>query len=91
MNAPATPLQHREATPGFLAAAGATSRALRHVRTYFNKIIIWRTYMGNSTGSMFYAAVALITIYLVGASIYQVYLWIKKSKDTRRTNHQGKE
>ncbi len=47
--------------------------------------------MGNSTGSMFYAAVALITIYLVGASIYQVYLWIKKSKDTRRTNHQGKE
>ena len=47
--------------------------------------------MGNSTGSMFYAAMALIVIYLVGVSIYQVYLWIKKSKDMRRSNRQGKE
>ena len=34
--------------------------------------------MGNSTGSMFYAFGAFLLIYLVGVSIYQIYLWIKK-------------
>ncbi|MFA6689629.1 MAG: hypothetical protein ACOX6K_07775 [Sphaerochaetaceae bacterium] len=43
--------------------------------------------MGNSTGSMFYAAVTLIVIYLVGVSIYQLVLWIRKAKEKRRFGH----
>ena len=39
--------------------------------------------MGNSTGSMFYAFGAFLLIYLVGVSIYQIYLWIKKWRENR--------
>ena len=45
--------------------------------------------MGNSTGSMFYAFAifigfgAFLLIYLVGVSIYQIYLWIKKWRENR--------
>ena len=34
--------------------------------------------MGNSTGSMFYAFLAFIAIYIVGVLIYQGVLLIKK-------------
>ena len=39
--------------------------------------------MGNSTGSMFYAFGAFLLIYLVGVSIYQIYLWIKRWRENR--------
>ena len=38
--------------------------------------------MGNSTGSMFYAFGAFLLIYLVGVSIYQIYLFIKRGRET---------
>ena len=34
--------------------------------------------MGNSTGSMFYLFVIVIVLYIVGASIYQLFLWFRK-------------
>lgn len=40
--------------------------------------------MGDSTGSMFYAFGAFLLIYIIGATIYQIYLWIKKRKDHRK-------
>lgn len=40
--------------------------------------------MGNSTGSMFYAFGAFLLIYIIGATIYQIYLWIKKRKDRKK-------
>lgn len=40
--------------------------------------------MGDSTGSMFYAFGAFLLIYIIGATIYQIYLWIKKRKDRRK-------
>nr|WP_295283354.1 hypothetical protein [uncultured Blautia sp.] len=40
--------------------------------------------MGNSTGSTMYMFGAVIVIYLVGVSIYQGYLWIKKKRDQKR-------
>ena len=40
--------------------------------------------MGDSTGSMFYAFGAFLLIYIIGATIYQIYLWIKISKDRRK-------
>ena len=40
--------------------------------------------MGNSTGSMFYAFGAFLLIYLVGVSIYQIYLWIKNGEKTEK-------
>ena len=36
--------------------------------------------MGNSTGSMFYLFVIVIVLYIVGASIYQLFLWFRKEK-----------
>ena len=45
--------------------------------------------MGNSTGSMFYAFGAFLLIYLVGASIYQIYLWIKKWRENREEGSQN--
>ncbi len=40
--------------------------------------------MGNSTSSMFYAFGLFLVIYIVGASIYQLYLWIKAWKAKRK-------
>ncbi len=40
--------------------------------------------MGDSTGSMFYAFGAFLIIYIIGASIYQIYLLIKKRKDRKK-------
>ena len=40
--------------------------------------------MGSSTGSMFYAFGAFLIIYLVGVSIYQLVLWIKKWRERRK-------
>ncbi len=40
--------------------------------------------MGNSTTSMFYAFGLFLVIYIVGASIYQLYLWIKAWKNKRK-------
>lgn len=40
--------------------------------------------MGDTTGSMFYAFGAFLLIYIVGASIYQGYLWFKKRKNRRK-------
>ena len=37
--------------------------------------------MGSSTGSMFYAFGAFLILYLVGASIYQIFLWIRKWRE----------
>ena len=45
--------------------------------------------MGNSTGSMFYAFGAFLLIYLVGVSIYQIYLWIKKWRENREKTKRG--
>ena len=42
--------------------------------------------MGSSTGSMFYAFGAFLLIYLVGATIYQIYLWIKKWRENKEDN-----
>ncbi|SDG06911.1 hypothetical protein [Marvinbryantia formatexigens] len=42
--------------------------------------------MGNSTGSMFYAFGAFMLIYIVGASIYQGYLWFRKRRDRRKND-----
>lgn len=39
--------------------------------------------MGNSTDSMFYAFGAFLLIYLVGVSIYPIYLWIKRWRENR--------
>lgn len=44
--------------------------------------------MGNSTGSMFYAFGAFLLIYIVGASIYQIYLWIK-GRQERKNNEEN--
>ena len=41
-------------------------------------------HMGSSTGSMFYAFGAFLIIYLVGVSIYQLVLWIKKWRERRK-------
>lgn len=43
-----------------------------------------RKNMGSSTGSMFYAFGAFLIIYLVGVSIYQLVLWIKKWRERRK-------
>ena len=40
--------------------------------------------MGNSTGSMFYLFAIVIVLYIVGASIYQVFLWFRKKKKKKR-------
>lgn len=40
--------------------------------------------MGSSTGSMFYAFGAFLIIYLVGVSMYQLVLWIKKWRERRK-------
>ena len=40
--------------------------------------------MGDSTGSMFYAFGAFLIINIIGASIYQIYLLIKKRKDRKK-------
>lgn len=40
--------------------------------------------MGNSTGSTMYMFGAVIVIYLVGVSIYQGYLWIKKKREQKK-------
>lgn len=47
--------------------------------------------MGNSTGSMFYAFGAFLLIYLVGVSIYQIYLWIKRWREKQRRERRLKE
>lgn len=44
--------------------------------------------MGSSTGSMFYAFGAFLLIYLVGASIYQIYLWIRKWRENKNNNEE---
>lgn len=44
--------------------------------------------MGSSTGSMFYAFGAFLLIYLVGASIYQIYLWIKKWRENKKNSEE---
>ena len=40
--------------------------------------------MGNSTGSMFYLFAIVIVLYIVGVSIYQVFLWFKKRQEKKR-------
>ena len=40
--------------------------------------------MGNSTGSMFYLFVIVIVLYIVGASIYQAFLWFRKWQEKKR-------
>ena len=56
--------------------------------------------MGNSTGSMFYLFVIVIVFYIVGASIYQAFLWFRKWQEKemkssawimRRTKNRGIE
>ena len=48
--------------------------------------------MGDSTGSMFYAFGAFLIIYIIGASIYQIYLLNKKEKTVKnlKKNNDGK-
>ncbi|MFI7844472.1 hypothetical protein ACIF0M_02795 [Dorea amylophila] len=41
--------------------------------------------MGNSTGSMFYLFVIVIVLYIVGASIYQAFLWFRKWQEKKET------
>ncbi len=40
--------------------------------------------MGDSTSSMFYGLGAFLILYIIGASVYQVYLWIKKWRERRK-------
>ena len=40
--------------------------------------------MGNSTSSMFYLFVIVIVLYIVGASIYQAFLWFRKWQEKKR-------
>ena len=40
--------------------------------------------MGNSTSSMFYLFVIVIVLYIVGASIYQAFLWFRKWLEKKR-------
>ena len=42
--------------------------------------------MGSSTGSMFYAFGAFLILYLVGASIYQIFLWIRKWREKKEND-----
>ena len=41
--------------------------------------------MGNSTGSMFYLFVIVIVLYIVGASIYQAFLWFRNGRRKKET------
>ena len=41
--------------------------------------------MGNSTSSMFYLFVIVIVLYIVGASIYQAFLWFGKWQEKKET------
>lgn len=40
--------------------------------------------MGNSTGSMILSVCVVIVLYIVGVSIYQVFLWFKKRQEKKR-------
>lgn len=44
--------------------------------------------MGNAGGSMFWMFGIVIVIYIVGMSLYQLYLWIKKSGQEEVINHE---
>lgn len=44
--------------------------------------------MGDSTSSMFYGLGAFLIIYLIGASIYQLYLWIKKRRERKHDDEE---
>ena len=44
--------------------------------------------MGSSTGSMFYAFGAFLI--LVGASIYQIFLWIRKWREKKENDIEEK-
>ena len=46
--------------------------------------------MGSSTGSMFYAFGAFLILYLVGASIYQIFLWIRKWREKKENDIEEK-
>lgn len=41
--------------------------------------------MGDSTGSMFYAFLIFILLYIAGMLIYQGYMFVKKWRENRRT------
>lgn len=47
--------------------------------------------MGNSTGSMFYLFVIVIVLYIVGASIYQAFLWFRKWKRDEKFSMDNEE
>lgn len=40
--------------------------------------------MGNSTGSMFYMAVILIVVYIVGMLIFEGYRFLRKWREERK-------
>ncbi|WP_329382142.1 hypothetical protein [Anaerofustis butyriciformans] len=40
--------------------------------------------MGNSTASMFWFFLLVIVIYIVGMSLYQLYMFIKKKKQDKK-------
>ncbi len=40
--------------------------------------------MGNSTASMFWFFLLVIVIYIVGMSLYQLYMFIKKKKRDKK-------
>ena len=46
--------------------------------------------MGSSTGSMFYAFGAFLILYVVGASIYQIFLWIRKWREKKENDIEEK-
>lgn len=39
--------------------------------------------MGNAGGSMFWMFGIVIVVYIVGMSLYQLYLWVKKKLSKR--------
>ncbi len=47
--------------------------------------------MGNSTGSMFYLFVIVIVLYIVGASVYSLFRWIKKRRDRKKQEREEQE
>ncbi len=47
--------------------------------------------MGNSTGSMFYLFIIVIVLWIVGASVYSLFRWIKKRRGQKKREKEERE
>ncbi len=46
--------------------------------------------MGNSTGSMFYLFAIVIVVYIIGASAYSLFQWLKKRRSQKKDEKPGR-